>query len=180
MHEALKDLSKPFLTIIDSNCWWQRIQSWSHFHLTLICFTQLAKIVNFPTNTEIIGHETGINPEHRSQHKNRPHFLLFVPLSFFSTCDSISAKSETSYQPTDSLVLWKHGLHGPLSLMSPQLPHHSSLPFQTVNHLQVLVANLALMSPSKDGVVILSARNLNLGKFGTEETGESGKLLAAV
>lgn len=94
---------------------------------SLICFTLLSKIVNFPTNTEINDCERELNPEHRSQHKNHPHFCLFVPLSFFSTCDPISAKSQTSYQPTDPLALRKHCLRGP-SAWCPHNCHISPLP----------------------------------------------------
>lgn len=66
-------------------------------------------------------------------------------------------------------------LYVPTTATSPLFPRALNC-----HHRQVLVANLALMSPSKDRVVILSARNLNLELFGTEETGESGELLAAV
>lgn len=77
--------------------------------------------------------------------------------------------------PLGSIVCMAPQLYVPTTATSPLFP-----PALNCHHRQVLVANLALMSPSKDRVVILSARNLNLELFGTEETGESGELLAAV
>lgn len=111
----------PVQALSHTNCFYLLVEGCSKLKAFSHCFdwfyliVQNSKFSYWYRNND---HERELSPEHRRQHKNHLHFLLFVPLSFFSICDPVSAKPQSSCQSTDALSFSKCCLHGPSPLGS--------------------------------------------------------------